>query len=137
MKKNILSVLFLLVATSTGNAAEHHSGHGGGNGRSGGGGNCVKPHLSKFIPAHLATIAPEAEFSFIALNIDNPEQISVTVKNIPVEITTEYKDPFYLVKGKLPATLSDTFARININVSAKSPHCENEKGWLVKITGKK
>jgi len=137
MKRNILSILFLLVATSTVLAAEHHSGHGGGSGGAGGGGgDCVKPLLSKFVPAHLATVAPGAEFSFIALNINKPEQISVTVKNMPVEITTEYKDPFYLVKGKLPATLSGTFARINIKVSAKSSHCEGEKGWLVKITEK-
>lgn len=136
MKNKFLSILFLLVAANTGNAAEHHSGHGGGNGGGGGGGDCIKPHLSKFIPAHLATVIPEAEFSFIALNVNKPEQISVMVKNIPVEITTEYKAPFYLVKGKLPATLSNTFARINIKVIAKSSHCEAETGWLVKIAEK-
>lgn len=132
MKKSILSILFLLVAASTTAASEHHSGHVGGSGAAGGG-DCVKPHLGKFLPAHLATVVPEAEFSFVALNVNKPEQISVTVKNIPVEITAEYKDPYYLVKGKLPATLSDTFARINIKVSAKSAHCQGENGWLVKI----
>lgn len=135
--KKALSLFVLLCAAGASHATEHHSGHGGGASSGGGAGDvCVKPHLTKFAPAHLATVVPEAEFSFFALNVNKPEQISVTVKNIPVEITTEYKDPYYLVKGKLPASLSNTFARINIKVSAKSPHCEGENGWLVKIAEK-
>jgi len=88
------------------------------------------------MPPHLATIAPEGEFSFRVFNIDKPEQISVTVKNIPVEVTAEFKDPYYLIKGKIPASLVNTAARINIKVSAKSPHCEAENGWLLKIADK-
>ena len=88
------------------------------------------------MPPHLATVAPEAEFSFLAFNIDKPEQTSVTVKNIPVEVTAEFKDPYYLIKGKIPASLKNTAARINIKVSAKSPHCEAENGWLLKISDK-
>lgn len=141
MKKARLPVIFFIISFLTigvANASEHHSGHGGGSGGGGGGsaGACMKPHLGKFLPPHLATIAPEAEFSFLAFNIDKPEQITVTVKNIPVELTAEYKDPFYLVKGKIPASLVNTAARINVKVSAKSPHCETENGWLLKISGK-
>lgn len=141
MKEPKLPAIFFIISFLTfaaANAAEHHSGHGGGSGGGGGStaGTCVKPHLGKFLPPHLAAIAPEAEFSFLAFNIDKPEQISVTVKNIPVEVTAEYKDPYYLIKGKIPASLVNTAARINIKVSAKSPHCEAENGWLLKISGK-
>jgi hypothetical protein len=117
-------------------ATEHHSGHnmsagsGGGDSMS----TCLKPHLSKFLPAHLATVSPGSEFSFVAFNINKPENISVTVKKIPVETTSEFKDPFYVVKGKLPESLKNTAARINIKVSGKTSHCEAENGWLVKIT---
>ena len=140
MKKPRLLIIFVIISfftTAATNASEHHSGHGGGSGGGGGSaGTCGKPHLGKFLPPHLATVAPEAEFSFIVSNIDKPEQIAVTVKNIPVQVTAEYKDPFYLIKGKIPASLVNTAARINIKVSAKSPHCEAENGWLLKISDK-
>jgi hypothetical protein len=119
-------------------ASEHHSGHGGG--QSGGGGSsagsCGKPQLGKFLPPHLATIAPEGKFTFLVFNIDKPEQVAVTVKNMPVEVTAEFKDPYYLFTGKMPASLVNTAARINVKVSAKSPHCEAEEGWLLKISDK-
>ena len=137
MKTIRLLVIFLMIAflnSGTVNASEHHIGHGGG-AKSGGvsAGACGKPHLAKFTPPHLATVAPGSEFSFMAFNIDRPENVSVTVKNIPVEVTAEFKDPFYLIKGKLPASLVNMAARINIKVSAKSPHCEAENGWLLII----
>ncbi len=140
MKKTKLPVIFFIISfftIGTAYATEHHSGHGGGSGGGGGStaGTCGKPHLGNFMPPHLATIAPEGEFSFRVFNIDKPEQIAVTVKKMPVEITAEYKNPFYLIKGKMPASLVNTAARINIKVSAKSPHCEAENGWLLKIAG--
>ncbi|MDD5462546.1 MAG: hypothetical protein PHG00_13080 [Methylococcales bacterium] len=140
MKKPQFPILFFIIFSGLGtaHATEHHSGHGGKTGGGGGStaGSCMKPHLGKFLPPHLATVAPEAEFSFLAFNIDKPEQISVTVKNIPVEVNAEYKEPYYLVKGKMPAALKNTAARINIKVSAKSPHCEAENGWLLKVADK-
>ena len=89
MKKQRFPILYFIISffyMSAANASEHHSGHGGGSGGGGGStaGSCMKPHLGKFMPPHLATVAPEAEFSFLAFNIDKPEQISVMVKNIPV-----------------------------------------------------
>ncbi len=139
-KSRILAIVFSVSCLVAGaaQATEHHSGHGGGanGGGSGSGGECIKARLAKFLPAHLATVAPESEFSFVAYNIQKPEQVAVTVKNIPVELDAEFKDPFYLMKGKLPAALNNTMARINVKVSAKSSHCEAENGWLVKITDK-
>lgn len=130
----LLAIFFIVscVNISASYAAEHHSGH---NMAGGGGGEnaCLKPQLTKFLPANLATVAPGSSFSFLAFNVSKPEQIEVTVKAIPVEVTTEDKDSFYLVKGKLPAELVNTTARINIKVNAKIPRCNGENGWLVKI----
>jgi hypothetical protein len=137
MNSNKLLISMTLIAfLSSGvvTASEHHSGHGGGPKSSGGSAStCGKPQLAKFSPAHLANVAPESIFSFYAYNIDKPEYVSATVKNIPVELRAEFKDPFYLIKGKLPASLVDTAARINIKVTGKSPHCEAEDGWLLLI----
>lgn len=117
-------------------ASEHHSGHGGMSGGGGGRSSCLKARLERFLPAPLATVLPGSVFSFYAFNVDDPEQISVTVKKVPVEVTTEFREPFFVVKGKLPESLNNTVARIDIKVTAKSPHCEAEKGWLVKISDK-
>jgi len=136
MKTQKLLALFFIAScfnAGAGYAAEHHSGHnmaGGGGGESG----CLKVQLSKFMPANLATVAPGSAFSFWAFNVEKPEQIKVTVKSIPVEVTTENKEGFYLVNGKLPADLVNTAARISIKVTAKNPKCNGENGWLVKIT---
>ena len=141
MKTPRLLVIIFMISFFTHGAAtasEHHSGHGGG--KTGGGGSsagtCGKPQLGKFLPPHLATIAPEGKFTFLVFNIDKPEQVAVTVKNMPVEVTAEFKDPYYLFTGKMPASLVNTAARINVKVSAKSPHCEAEDGWLLKISDK-
>lgn len=138
MKTSRLLTLFFIICNlniSMGHASEHHSGHGGGSGGGGGGGesSCLKPQLTKFLPANLATVAPGSAFSFYAFNVEKPEQIKVTVKTIPVEVTTEDKEAFFVVKGNLPADLVNTTARINIKVNAKVSRCNGENGWLVKI----
>jgi hypothetical protein len=139
MKASRLLAIFFMVScfnTVSVNASEHHSGHNMGSGGGGGGhdGVCMKPQLTKFLPANLATVAPGSGFSFQAFNVEKPEQIKVNVKTIPVEVTTEDKDSFFIVKGKLPAELVNTTARISIKVvNAKNPKCNGENGWLVKI----
>lgn len=132
----LLAILFMVSCfnASLVNATEHHSGHNMASGGGGGGENaCLKPQLTKFLPANLATVAPGSAFSFYAFNVEKPEQIKVTVKTIPVEVTAENKESFFVVKGKLPADLVNTTARINIKVNAKIPRCNGENGWLVKI----
>lgn len=139
MKSPILRALFFMVScfnVSASYAAEHHSGHGASSGGGGGENACVKPQLAKFMPANLATVAPGSTFSFGAFNVSKPEHIKVTVKTIPVEVTTENKETFYLVKGKLPAELVNTTARINIKVITNISRCNGENGWLVKIADK-
>jgi len=96
MNSNKLLISMTLIAfLSSGvvTASEHHSGHGGGPKSSGGSAStCGKPQLAKFSPAHLANVAPESIFSFYAYNIDKPEYVSATVKNIPVELSAEFKN---------------------------------------------
>jgi hypothetical protein len=139
MKIPKLSAIFFMISclsVSVSHASEHHSGHGAGMGGGGSSEGCLKPQLTKFLPANLATVAPGSAFSFWAFNVEKPEHIKVTVKSIPVELTTENKEGFYLVKGNLPAELVNTAARINIKVTAKNPKCNGENGWLVKIAEK-
>lgn len=133
---NLLVVLLSLSLFNMTDAiagASGHAGHTPGTG-SGGAAGCVKAHVSKFLPGHMATVAPESEFSFMATGVQSPDQIVVTVKKIPVEITAEDKDSFFLVKGKLPAELKNVTARVNVKVNGKLPRCDAENGWLVKIT---
>ncbi len=109
-----------------------HDGHGAGGG---GGSACQKLRINKnkLVPAHLAEVAPESDITFNAFGFDKPENLVVTVKKIPIEITTEFKDPFYVVRGKLPPELKGTHARISVKLHSPIIKCINEDGWLVKI----
>ena len=129
--KKIITIIGLFLLSVITQATEHHSGHAGMGG--GGGSNCIKAKLAKFSPEHLATVAPGSEFSFVVYNIDYPNQVHAMVKEIPVELTAEFKDPIFIMKGKLPESLRDTVVRINIKVSAKLNSCEAENGWLLKV----
>lgn len=133
MKKTFLAFAILVFSLHS-YAAMDHSGHN----MSGGAGSsstaCMKPHFSKFQPEHLTTVAPEAEFSFMVMNVQKPEQIEVFVKSQPIKISVEDKDTFMIVKGKLPADLKKTAARIQIKVTTKVEKCNAEDGWLVTIS---
>ena len=117
--------------------AQSSGGHGdhGGSG-SKGSMTCQKLRLNKnkLMPEPLSEVAPSSEISFLAFGVDNPDHLQVFVKKIPVEITTEFKDTFYRVRGNLPAELKGTPARITVKFNAKNPKCNGEEGWLVKIT---
>lgn len=128
----LIGIYFLTAEASV--AAEHHSGHGGMTGGGGSRSSCLKPHLDRFVPAPLATVPPGSDFSFYAFNVDDPSKISVTAKKIPVDVTAEYREPFHIVKGKLPESLKNTPVRIDIKVSSKYSRCEAEKGWLIKVS---
>jgi hypothetical protein len=136
MKKlKFLSILLLAYTANIGLAeagASGHAGHSSGGG--GGAGSCFKPHLSKFMPPNLASVAPGSEFSFVITNIQKPEQMQATVKGQSVPLTWEDKEAFMLVKGKLPADLKNTVARISIKVVSPVGRCDAEGGWLLKIS---
>lgn len=107
-----------------------HIGHGG----SGGDEGCVKAKISHFEPEHLATVKPGADFSLFVSGALSPNHIHVTAKQLPVTITTEDKETFLVVKGKLPEELRNTTARIQVKVMAKYRKCDTEDGWLLKIS---
>jgi hypothetical protein len=129
---NFLAML-LAVSIMDAQAAMDHSRHGGAAGM--GGASCLRPQMSKMQPAHLATVAPGTEFSFVLSNVDDPKKVSVKVKRKPVEIVTEFKDPYYVVKGKIPGDLKNTAARVDVKVGSKVASCRAEDGWLLKISG--
>jgi len=133
MQKTILALSIFVFAT-TSHAAMDHSSHGGGmSGGGGGSSTCEKARFDKFQPENLANVAPESEFSFTAFNVQKPEQIEVSVKSHPVQITTEARGDLYRVTGKLPAELKNTTARISIKATTKVEKCNGEGGWLVTI----
>ena len=135
MKNIIMLVALFVVYVSQAYAASHHSGHRGSRAASTWDTNCVHSRIDKLKPAHLATVAPGSEFSFVISNIDDPsKQISILVKQQIVDFTTEFKDPNYLVKGKIPAALRNTAARIDVKINAKATACRSAEGWLVKIS---
>ncbi len=133
MKKIVFALAISAFAMNS-YAAMDHSSHGGGNSGGGGSASCEKIRFEKFQPENLATVAPESEFAFTAFNVEKPEQIEVTVKSIPVVVAAEAKGNLYRVKGKLPAELKNTTARIHIKGTTKVEKCNGENGWLVTIS---
>ena len=132
MKKQYLLAAFLFVLIADAQAGMNHSRHGG---RAGMGGTpCVRPQLTNMQPAQMEPVKPGSEFSFILSNIDDPSDISVEVKRQPVEIVAEFKDPNYVVKGKIPSALKGTAARVDVRVNSKIASCRAEDGWLLKIS---
>ncbi len=116
-------------------AAMDHSAHRGKGAKAEtGGASCVRPQLSKMLPAHLATVAPGADFSFVVSNLSDPDQVFVEVKRQPVEVQIEFKDPYYIVRGKIPESLRNTAARIDVKIDSKVSSCREEDGWLLKIS---
>jgi hypothetical protein len=66
--------------------------------------------------------------------LPNPDQITVTVKTVPVKVTMEDKGSFFLVKGNYPNHINNTVARVDIRVKSDLARCSAEDGWLIKIT---
>lgn len=130
----ILASLFTVTLINAHAAMDHSAHRGGGAKAETGGTSCVRPVLSKMKPAHLSTVAPGSEFSFVVSNIDDPNQVSVQVKKQDVDIVTEFKDPFYIVKGKIPDSLRNTAARVDVKIDSKVASCRAAEGWLLKIS---
>ena len=134
MNKLLMLVALCTIVTLDAYAAMDHSAHRGSSKPAMGGTSCVRPQMSKMQPAHLATVAPGTEFSFVVSNLDDPEQVSVDVKKQAVDVIAEFKDPYYILRGKIPASLSNTAARINVKIDSKIATCRAEDGWLIKIS---
>jgi hypothetical protein len=133
MKKIQLGVIGLLaVMNSSFVLAGAHVEHGGKNPNTGGA--CKEAKIGKIKPAALSEVAPGSDFSFMLFDANNPQHIEVTVKKIAVPVTIEDKGDMAIIHAKLPESLKNTPARINVKVKGKSAKCNTEEGWLLKIT---
>ncbi|NOQ13938.1 MAG: hypothetical protein GQ583_05580 [Methyloprofundus sp.] len=97
---------------------------------------CNKPKINQFSPPHLAVVAAQSEFSFVASALTNPKTIEVSVKKLPVEVTINKINNSYSVTGKLPASLQGTYARVDIKAKGTN-NCKVNDGWLLNIEGEK
>jgi len=88
--------------------------------------------FSRFTPPNNTEVAPKSDFSFYASTSTNPSSIRVIIKDQLVPITVTAKHDGLHVTGKLPATVKETYAKINL--TGKGPNqCEATGGWLVKV----
>ena len=95
--------------------------------------DCKLPRLRSIKPEPRSEVPPESEFSFTLPNWTDPKKITVTIKKLPTDITIEPNKSFIVVKGKLPASLENTFARISVKAVAELG-CIKKDGWLLKIS---
>jgi hypothetical protein len=130
--RHIAFTLIALGFSSSVWSQSQHGGHTGGSSSRDSG--CIKAKVSNFKPAHLDTIAPSGEFSFTVSGSNGPGHIHVTIRDQPINVSVENKDTFYLVKGKLPAELKNETVRITISAKAKNSQCDNDTGWLLKVS---
>lgn len=140
MFNKLISILILsgcgLLYPISGMATSHHSGHAGMSGGGGGGTHgCQKMSATDMEPAALSELAPNSSFSFVVLGARTQNDIEVTVKKIPVSIKAIPKDNFFEVTAKLPPELKGVYARVNIKLKAQVSGCDQESGWLYKISG--
>ena len=108
-----------------------HGGHGGGSEDSAA--TCAKAKISHFSPEPLALVMPGSAFSFFVSGINGPGHVHVSIRDQPVAISTEDKDSFYVVNGKLPLSYKNETVRISVKAKAKYSKCDAESGWLLKI----
>lgn len=96
---------------------------------------CKLPRLRSIQPENHAEVPPESEFSFTLPKWSDPDKVTVTVKKIPTEVSVINRNSFFLVKGKIPASLENTYARVSVRaVTFDFPDCVKKDGWLLKIS---
>ncbi|MDD5461685.1 MAG: hypothetical protein PHG00_08645 [Methylococcales bacterium] len=93
---------------------------------------CNKPKFIEFMPSHNAQVSAKSEFSFVASANTDPKSIIVTIKDQPVAINIKPENQVFQVKGRLPDTLTEGFARISVTADSLSG-CKGSDGWLVRI----
>ena len=132
MKKIILlHVLVLSLFSANSMAAGGHGGHTS-KGDGGAGRACKTTIIDHAKPAPRAKVEPESEIYFWVKGIKDSSLVEVTAKKIPMKMEIEEKTNVFVFRGKLPASLVNTAARIKVDVHHKK--CPAEKGWLVLIS---
>ena len=100
-------------------------------------GSCADVIFSAFTPAPYSyekgnEAAPNSEFSFLASKATRIDSLKVTVKDekVPIKITPQGNG--YLVKGKLPASATGSYVRVDIYAEGLTL-CQRADGWLLKV----
>ncbi len=93
---------------------------------------CKKPGFSEFNPPHLAEVSPQSDFSLQVTGKVQPESIHVAVKKQAVDVNVKKQGSKILVTGKLPDSIQNTYARINISAKT-TQNCKGSDGWLVQV----
>ena len=100
-------------------------------------GSCADVIFSAFTPPPYSyekgnEAAPKSDFSFLASKATRIDSLKVTVKDEKVPITITPQGNGYLVKGKLPASATGSYVRVDIFAEGLTL-CQRADGWLLKV----
>ena len=100
-------------------------------------GSCADVIFSAFTPAPYSyekgnEAAPKSDFSFLASKATRIDSLKVTVKDEKVPVTITPQGNGYLVKGKLPASATGSYVRVDIFAEGLTL-CQRADGWLLKV----
>ena len=93
---------------------------------------CKKPTLTHITPAHLATVQPEAKFSFQTSARTLPHSIKVFANKIPIEANIKATNSGFTVSSALPAAIKKKYVRIDFDATTTNS-CQGVDGWLLKV----
>jgi len=93
---------------------------------------CKPPKLIQYTPVHLSVVPSNSDFSIEVSSLTNPKSIEVTIKKLPVEVAITESKKGYLITGKLPESIKDTFARVEVRATGTN-RCKLSEGWLLNI----
>ncbi|MBL4608630.1 MAG: hypothetical protein JKY01_12490 [Pseudomonadales bacterium] len=127
IRKFILFVVFIILGSQVFAFFSQGSDVGGV-----GGASCVQPKFKKMYPENLSVVTPQSEISFVVSKSANPKTIVVTAKKKPIELVVKESSDGYIVSGKLPDSLSGTYARVEVKGSTVAG-CPGNVGWMLKI----
>jgi len=119
-------MVFIILAYS----ANVSAGYGGGSSSSKKA--CKPPKIIQYTPAHLSVVSSNSDFSIEVSNLTDPKSVEVTIKKLPIEVAITESKRGYLVSGKLPESLKDTFARVEVRATGTNK-CKLSEGWLLNI----
>ncbi len=94
---------------------------------------CIKPKFRDFVPADKTEAAAESRISFHITHFADPNHITATAKGEKVELDIQDRKTYFIVSGKLPASIQSGFARIHVTAKAAEGDCVGDDGWLIKI----
>lgn len=100
-------------------------------------GSCADVSFSNFTPPPYSyekgnEAAPKSDFSFLASKATRVDSLKVTIKDEKVPVTVTPYNNGLLVKGKLPASATGSYIRIDIFAQGATG-CQRVDGWLLKV----